>query len=72
MANWYVVEISTEGISSMQIAYYDANGTRVPPGTGYTTYDFSPGESQQFYIKAGMKLYIHKSLYKHVHSSFIL
>ena len=60
MADWYVVEISTEGISSMQIAYYDANGTRVPPGTDYTTYNFSPGKTRQFYIKAGMKLYIHK------------
>ena len=59
MANWYVVEISTEGISSMQIAYYDANGDR-QPSSGYKTYSFSPGESQQFYIKAGMKLYIHK------------
>ena len=57
---WYAVQISTEGISSMQIAYYDANGTRVPPGTGYSTYDFSNGTVQTFYVKAGMKLYIHK------------
>ena len=59
MADWYVVEVSTEGISSMQIAYYDANGDRQPP-SGYETYSFSSGESRQFYIKAGMKLYIHK------------
>lgn len=59
MADWYVVEISTEGISSMQIAYYDANGDR-QPSSGYKTYSFSSGESRQFYIKAGMKLYIHK------------
>lgn len=57
---WYAVQISTEGITSMQIAYYDANGTRVPSGTGYRTYDFSDGAVQTFYVKAGKNCYIYK------------
>ena len=56
---WYAVQISTEGVASMQIAYYDANGTRVPSGTGYTTYNFSNGTVQTFYVKAGKNCYIY-------------
>lgn len=53
----YTVKITTKGITSMRIAYYNGSGTRVPSGTGYTTYTFSGTRS--FTVLGGKNLYIY-------------
>lgn len=53
----YTVKITAKGITSMQIAYYNGSGTRVPSGTGYTTYTFSGTRS--FTVLGGKNLYIY-------------
>ena len=53
----YTVKITAKGITSMRIAYYNGSGTRVPSGTGYTTYTFSGTRS--FTVLGGKNLYIY-------------